>query len=142
MQIKLVVIGKIKENIYKNRIYEYLKWINIDIPIEIVFIKNDRIDKLNKKLKSHLINQDYTICISEEGTMMNSRKFSKLILNQTKNITFFIGGPNGHSEFVRKETNEVISLSLMTFPHDLALLILTEQIYRGISIAKGSKYHK
>ncbi len=142
MQIKLVAIGKIKENIYKNRIYEYLKWINIDIPIEIVFIKNDRIDKLNKKLKSHLINQDYTICISEEGTMMNSRKFSKLILNQTKNITFFIGGPNGHSEIVRKETNEVISLSLMTFPHDLALLILTEQIYRGISIAKGSKYHK
>ena len=74
--------------------------------------------------------------------MMNSRKFSKLILNQTKNITFFIGGPNGHSEIVRKETNEVISLSLMTFPHDLALLILTEQIYRGISIAKCSKYHK
>ena len=142
MQIKLVAIGKIKGNIYKNRIYEYLKWINIDIPIEIVFLKNDRIDKLNKKLKSHLIKQNYTICISEEGTMMTSRKFSKLILNQTKNITFFIGGPNGHSEIVRKETNQVMSLSLMTFPHDLALLILTEQIYRGISIAKGSKYHK
>tara|TARA_B100000131_G_C18124815_1_gene614308 strand:+ start:1613 stop:2041 length:429 start_codon:yes stop_codon:yes gene_type:complete len=142
LQIKLVTIGKIKENIYRNRIYEYLKWINNDIPIEIVFLKNDRIDKLNKKLLSHLKKQDHTICISEEGAIHSSKNFSKLIHNQSKDITFFIGGHDGHSEFVKRETNEIMSLSLMTFPQELALLILVEQIYRGISIFKGSKYHR
>ncbi len=103
MQIKLVTIGKIKENIYRNRIYEYLKWINNDIPIEIVFLKNDRLDKLNKKLLSHLKKQDHTICISEEGAIHSSKNFSKLIHNQSKDITFFIGGHDGTQNLLKEK---------------------------------------
>ena len=87
-------------------------------------------------------NKDYIICLSEEGKEFSSTQFSKYIFDETKNIIFLIGGPNGHTNSTKSKANQIISLSKMTFPHEMALLILTEQIYRAISIKKGSKYHR
>ena len=56
--------------------------------------------------------------------------------------TFILGGPNGLPKIAQEKANMVLSMSEMTFPHEMALLILTEQIYRAISIRKGSKYHR
>ena len=65
MKIKILAVGKLKEKAYQNRIGEYVKWINRDIPVELIFLKDN--DKVNKKLLAHINSKDHTICLSEEG---------------------------------------------------------------------------
>ena len=142
MNIKIVVIGKIKEKIYQQRILEYIKWINQDVKINLTILKEDSGKKLDQKLKPYLYSDNYTICVSEEGLHLSSKQFSKFVFETNQDLTFFIGGPNGHSEIVRRGANSILSLSKMTLPHEMALLVLTEQIFRAISIQKGSKYHR
>ena len=142
MNIKIVVIGKIKEKIYQQRILEYIKWINQDVKINLTILKEDSGKKLDQKLKPYLYSDNYTICVSEEGLHLSSKQFSKFVFETNQDLTFFIGGPNGHSEIVRRGANSILSLSNMTLPHEMALLVLTEQIFRAISIQKGSKYHR
>lgn len=142
MRIKILVVGKVKEKSYNKRIIEFVKWINRDIQIDLVFFKDNNHSGLEKKIESHLKNKDYIICLSEEGKEFSSTQFSKYIFDENKNIIFLIGGPNGHTNSTKNKANQIISLSKMTFPHEMALLILTEQIYRAISIKKGSKYHR
>ena len=142
MRIKVLVVGKVKEKAYDKRIIEFVKWVNKDIHIDLVFFKDNNHSGLEKKIESHVKNKDYIICLSEEGIELSSTQFSKYIFNKTNNIVFLIGGPNGHNNGIKEKADQIISLSKMTFPHEMALLILTEQIYRAISIKKGSKYHR
>ena len=142
MNIKIVVIGKIKEKIYQHRILEYIKWINHDVKINFTILKEDSGKKLDQKLKPYLHSDNYTICVSEEGSHLSSKQFSKFVFETNQELTFFIGGPDGHPEMLRKGANSILSLSKMTLPHEMALLVLTEQIFRAISIQKGSKYHR
>ncbi len=142
MRIKILVVGKVKEKAYNERINEFIKWINRDIPIELIFYKDNNHIRLEKKIESHLRNKDYIICLSEEGKKQSSTQFSKYIFNKTNDLIFLIGGPDGHAKGIKKKASQTISLSKMTFPHEMALLILTEQIYRAIAIKKGSKYHR
>ena len=142
MNIKIIIIGKIKEKIYQKRILEYIKWIKLDFQTEIIILKDSNTKKLDQKLSSYIKSEVHTICVSEEGSKLSSKQFSKFIFDTNQDLTFFIGGPNGHSEIVRKGANSILSLSNMTLPHEMALLVLTEQIFRAISIQKGSKYHR
>ena len=142
MKIKIVVIGKIKEKIYQQRILEYMKWVNQDIQTDMVVLKDANDKKLNQKLKPYLNSDNYTVCVSEDGMQLSSKQLSKFIFEKTQNLTFFIGGPDGHPEMVRKESNSILSLSHLTLPHEMALLVLTEQLFRVISIKKGTKYHR
>ena len=142
MNIKIIIIGKVKEKIYQKRILEYIKWIKLDIQTEIIILKDSNTKKLDQKLNSYIKSEVHTICVSEEGSKLSSKQFSKFIFDTNQDLTFFIGGPNGHSEIVRRGANSILSLSNMTLPHEMALLVLTEQIFRAISIQKGSKYHR
>ncbi|MDP6169049.1 MAG: 23S rRNA (pseudouridine(1915)-N(3))-methyltransferase RlmH [Candidatus Marinimicrobia bacterium] len=142
MKIKLLVIGKLKEKAYRDRINEYIKWINKDIPIELIFLKDSTENKISKKLRSHITHQDHVICVSEEGGKQSSIGFSEFIFDITRNLIFIVGGADGHPKDIKEKANQILSLSKMTFPHEMALLILTEQIYRAITIKKGSKYHR
>ena len=142
MNIKIIIIGKVKEKIYQKRILEYIKWIKLDFQTEIIILKDSNTKKLDQKLNSYIKSEVHTICVSEEGSKLSSKQFSKFIFDINQDLTFFIGGPNGHSEIVRRGANSILSLSNMTLPHEMALLVLTEQIFRAISIQKGSKYHR
>jgi len=142
MKIKIVVIGNTKEKIYQSKIKEYLKWISKDIPIEIINLKKANKRKLNDKLKKYFGPNYFTICLSENGIQQNSKAFSSLIFKQNKQIIFFIGEHDGHSKIVQKSANQFLSFSKMTMPHEMSLLFLCEQIFRAISIKKGSKYHR
>ena len=82
------------------------------------------------------------ICLSEEGIQHNSVQFSEFIYSSNRNLVFLIAGPDGHSKIIKEKSDQIISLSNLTFPHEMATLILTEQIFRAISIKKGSKYHR
>ena len=142
MKIKIVVVGKVKENAFENRVTEYVKWVNKDIPVELITLKDGKPKDVELKQLSHLSPNIFSVCLSEEGNQVSSLEFSKLIYKQTRDIVFLIGGPNGHSESIRKKTDYLLSFSKMTFPHEMALMVLTEQLFRAVSIKKGSKYHR
>ncbi len=142
MKIKILVIGKFKEVQFKNKINEYLKWINNDYPIELVILKERKEKELIKIIIKHSSSKDIFISLSEEGIQYNSVKFSKFIYESNRNLVFFIAGPNGHSKIIKDKSDQILSLSNFTFPHEMATLILTEQIFRAVSIQKGSKYHR
>ena len=142
MKIKIVVVGKVKENAFENRVTEYVKWVNKDIPVELITLKDGKPKDVELKQLSHLSPNIFSVCLSEEGNQVSSLEFSKLIYKQTRDIVFLIGGPNGHSESIRKKADYFLSFSKMTFPHEMALMVLTEQLFRAVSIKKGSKYHR
>jgi len=141
MEIKIVVIGKLKEKIYQRRVQKYLKWISKDVKIEIVYIKDSN-NKILTKLDKLKKNNFFSICLSENGIQMSSNTFSKFIFNNKEKLSFIIGGPDGHSSEILNEADYILSLSKMTMPHEMATLVLIEQIYRAFSIKKGSKYHR
>jgi len=83
--------------------------------------------------------------LSERGKMMSSEQFSEFLadkFNRNKNVSFVLGGPWGVSKELEEKANCLLSLSPMTFPHEIARVLLLEQIYRALAIKKGSKYHK
>ena len=88
-------------------------------------------------------NNNIIICLSEEGKQFNSVELYSLLLNfKNKKINFLIGDTDGISSDIKKKSDLVLSLSPLTFPHELARLILIEQIYRAISISNNSPYHR
>jgi 23S rRNA (pseudouridine1915-N3)-methyltransferase len=86
------------------------------------------------------------IVLDERGKQISSMAFASWIDKHqqagTKRVSFLIGGANGHSEEVRTAAHEVWSLSTMTLQHELALVVLMEQLYRAYSILGGSPYHR
>ena len=141
MKIKIVIIGKLKEKIYQRQVQKYLKWISKDVKIEIVYLK-DANNKILTKIDKLKKNNFFSICLSENGIQMSSNAFSKFIFNNKEKLSFIIGGPDGHSSEILNEADYVLSFSKMTMPHEMATLVLIEQIYRALSIKKGSKYHR
>ena len=142
MKIKILVIGNLKEVQFKHKINQYLKWINIDCPIKLIPLKDREDKKIIKVITKHISHDDIFLCLSEEGIQKNSVQFSEFIFSSNRNLEFLIAGPNGHSKIIKEKSDQIISLSNLTFTHEMATLILTEQIFRAMSIKKGSKYHR
>ena len=94
----------------------------------------------------NLRNQDSNkiiIALSEEGKFYNSYDFASLLLSfKNQRILFLIGDADGLSSEVKLKSNHILSLSPLTFPHELSRLILVEQIYRAVSISQNSPYHR
>ena len=92
-----------------------------------------------------IINTDFVIILDEKGKQPTSKQFADDIQNymnqSVKNLVFVIGGPYGFDESVYNRGNKKMSLSNMTFTHQMVRLFLTEQIYRGFSILQGKPYH-
>ena len=83
------------------------------------------------------------ICLTEEGKSFTSVELTSLLLNfKNKKISFLIGGADGIPSDIKEKSHLLLSLSPLTFPHELARLILLEQIYRAISISNNSPYHR
>ena len=88
-------------------------------------------------------NNNIIICLSEEGKQFKSAELCSLLLNfKNKKINFLIGDTDGVSSDIKEKSDLVLSLSPLTFPHELARLILIEQIYRAVSISNNSPYHR
>lgn len=136
---RILSIGKTKEEWLESAIAEYLKRLQATATLTFVWAKNDgQLLALIEKEKS-------IICLDAEGQGMNSQLFSSFLIKQLEthgaSLTFVIGGPEGLPATLKKGY-PLISLSPMTFTHQMVRLILVEQIYRAIEIDKGSHYHK
>ena len=155
MKVKLIVIGKTKskflldgENEYQKRLRHYCKFSELIIPD----IKNG--GKLSKKelkekegnlvLKS-IKNNDYVILLDDKGLALSSTGFAeflnKKMVSSTSELLFIVGGAFGFSESVYKRTKTKLSLSKMTFSHQMVRMIFKEQLYRAFTILKGEQYH-
>lgn len=150
---KIICIGKVKENYLIDGINEYKKRIEGFTKFEIIELKEfntsdilKNIENEGKLILEKVRKEDYVITLEILGKKLDSVSFSKhlekILTYTTSNIVFIIGGSNGLSEEVKKRSNYKLSFSDMTFPHQLMRLILTEQIYRSLTIINNKEYHK
>lgn len=150
--IKIIAIGSIKEKYLKDAIAEYQKRLQKYTSLEIIELKDESFDNIDKtlnkeaeKIKKHISEKDYIITLEIEGKQLDSVEFSKKLENiqlETSNITFIIGGSYGLSTEIKEMSNYHLSISKMTFPHQLFRVILLEQIYRAFKIKNNESYHK
>ncbi|MGE0089067.1 MAG: 23S rRNA (pseudouridine(1915)-N(3))-methyltransferase RlmH [Bacteroidales bacterium] len=155
MKVKLVCMGKTDKDYIIEGVKEYEKRLKHYISFESVLlpdIKNSKnLTEIQQKEKEGevILNQikeaDYVIILDEKGKEFSSAEFSKMIEKQMvaglKTLVFIIGGPYGFSKQVYNRANAKISLSQMTFSHQMVRLIFTEQLYRAMTIQKGEPYH-
>ena len=131
-RLSINAIGKIKKNWIREGINQYKKRMPDLIINESKSFNIDNIPANN-----------IIICLSEEGKSFSSIELTSLLLNfKNKKITFLIGDADGIPSDIKDKSNLLLSLSPLTFPHELARLILIEQIYRAISISNNSPYHR
>lgn len=143
--IKIICIGKIKENYLKDAINDYQKRISKYHKIKIVELPDSNIDNEKELIKKNINSKDYIITMEIEGNMLSSielsEKIDKIFITNP-NITFIIGGSTGLHQEIKNMSNYKLSFSKLTFPHGLFRLILLEQIYRSLKILNNESYHK
>lgn len=155
MKIKLIVIGKTDKSylqegiaIFNKRIIHYLPYEFHAIP-DIKNTKNlsesQQKEKEGDLLMTQLSPGDELILLDEHGNEFSSSGFARFLerkmLGGTKTLVFVIGGPYGFSKKIDEAATSRISLSKMTFSHQMIRLIFTEQLYRALTILKGEPYH-
>lgn len=155
MNIKLITIGKTdNKNLqsliedYSKRLSFYVKF-DLEIILDIKNVKNlsesQQKDKEGELILSKLSPTDNLILLDENGTSFSSIGFSDYLQKKMnagiKTLVFVIGGPYGFSEEIYKKAQGKISLSAMTFSHQMVRLFVIEQIYRGFTILKNEPYH-
>lgn len=150
--ITILTIGKLKEKIYKDGVEEYLKRLKPYAKIKIVELPAESFNDSNRGQIREKENQkilDYieknqtakVVCLTEGGKEYSSVEFSQFLEQENQEIIFIIGGALGFSAKTLGKMDSKLSLSKMTFLHEMARLILVEQIYRAQMIKSGKSYH-
>ncbi len=159
MKFRIISVGKIREPFYQEGIKEYTKRLTPYTSIELVEGLEEKtnpragekeiekiLQKEGEKILGLLGKDEILVIFDIAGKPLGSEQLAQYINywnNSGKNrINLVIGGSHGLSDQVKKRADQSISFSSMTFPHQMAVLILSEQLYRGFKILKGEKYHK
>ena len=155
MKIVLVCLGATNNHYLQEGISNYIKrlkhYINFEIK-EIIVSKNKKSSNKNiimnmesDLILSYLSQNDYVILLDEKGKMYNSKSFSKKIenflLRSQKRLIFIVGGAFGFNDKLKTRANEMLSLSNMTFSHQIIRLFFLEQLYRSFTIINNHPYH-
>lgn len=149
--IKIICVGNIKEKHLKEAIEDYKKRINKFINIQIIEVEESTFEDIEKnlsiesdKIKKHIDSKDFVVVLDKEGKEHDSIDFSKYIEKNLmyKNLIFIIGSSNGVHNMVKEMSNDKLSFSKFTFPHQLFRVLLLEQIYRSFKIINNETYHK
>ncbi len=155
MNIALIMIGKTDSKNIETIVEDYLRRINYYTrfePIVIPDLKNARnlTEEEQKRRESELIlkqigESDYVVLLDERGIQMRSVEFAawlqKRMNSGIKRLCFVIGGPYGFSQELYDRANSMLSLSKMTFSHQIIRAIFAEQLYRGFTILNNEPYH-
>ena len=159
ISINIVCVGKIKEQYFTDAIQEYSKRLKRYCKLEIAEVADEKTlegaspreaelirQKEGERMKKYIKEGAYLISLAIEGKQYSSEAFSeklqRLGVSGESHIIFMIGGSIGLSEDILRSSNELLSFSKMTFPHQLMRVILLEQIYRAYRIMHGEPYHK
>ena len=155
MNVELMAVGKTRMNFVERGLDEYLgrlrRYISFSL-IEIPDVKNA--GKIGENLQkeaeaetilSRLQPSDHVVLLDERGKQYTSRKFAARIqtvmASGKKRLVFIIGGPYGFAKSLYDRADELLSLSEMTFNHEMVRLFFTEQVYRAMTILRGEPYH-
>jgi 23S rRNA (pseudouridine1915-N3)-methyltransferase len=152
LDITIIAVGKIKEKYYLEAVNEYLKRSKPFARIKMVELEAESFNEAGReraknfegaRIIKHLdkLNNKKVIALDEHGLEYDSLRFAKRLSAVNQPIVFIVGGSLGLSDSVLKTADEKIGLSKMTFPHELARVALTEQIYRAITIINKKTYH-
>lgn len=154
MKVNFVFLGKTKEKYLAAAIKDYLERLNRYLPASITILKDKKIVgedsriilEEGKQLIEKTGKNSFVVALAPYGVELTSEQLAESIgtweRQAFQNIFFLIGGPMGLSAEVTKRADFVLSLSKMTFTHEMARFILLEQMYRAFSIRAGAKYHK
>ena len=137
---KIIAIGKIKKKWIQEGIEMYLK----RLPgLKIIEIKDNNKTKGEHSIKEIISKNEILVTLNENGQSFTSKQLAAKLLNShNQNITFVIGGASGLPSSLNNSANWQLSLSPLTFPHEMARLLLIEQLYRAKNITQGGPYHK
>ncbi len=142
MKIHFITVGKPVLSFAKIGFLEYTKRIQKFHKLKITHLK----EKNATKEMLNLMEGKFSVVLDENGREFKSLDLAKFLDTKAtqgiSEIIFCIGGPDGHSEEIKKESNLLWSLSKLTFPHDLAMLLLAEAIYRASTINVNHPYHR
>ena len=159
MKFRIITVGKLKEKYLKDGIAEYLKRLQRYATVEIIEVADEQtpdsaseMEELQIKAKEaqrihkYIKEDTYLIALAIEGTMLTSEQLAERIeqlgISGKSHITMVIGGSLGLDKSILQQADLLLSLSKLTFPHQLMRLILVEQLYRSYRIMKGEPYHK
>ena len=137
---KIIAIGKIRKQWIQEGIEIYSK----RLPgLKVIEIKDSTQKKEESMIQALIKKNETLVTLNENGQLFTSKQFTKKLINyHNQNITFAIGGANGFSSSLNNSATWQLSLSPLTFPHEIARLLLIEQLYRATTIAQGGPYHK
>ncbi|MDR1018490.1 MAG: 23S rRNA (pseudouridine(1915)-N(3))-methyltransferase RlmH [Lachnospiraceae bacterium] len=159
MKINIICVGKLKEKYWKDGVSEYSKRLSRYCKLNIIEVADEKTienpsevqmdiikDKEGERILKNIKESDYVITLEIEGKSYSSEELAKNIetlgIDGKSSLTFIIGGSLGLSKDVLKRSNESLSFSKMTFPHQLMRVVLLEQIYRSFRITANEPYHK
>jgi 23S rRNA (pseudouridine1915-N3)-methyltransferase len=159
MHISIIAVGKLKEKYLQMGIDEYLKRLSVYAKVQVIEVKEEHApeqlssaemeqvkQREGERILSY-IKQDHTvIALAIEGKNWSSEELAKqldqLATYGKSQVAFVIGGSLGLADSVLRRAEYLLSFSKMTFPHQLMLMILLEQVYRAFKINRGEPYHK
>lgn len=155
MKIELMVVGKTTAGYLKEGIDNYAKRITHYVPFSITCLNDIKTSKAmtedrQKELEGSMVLSqlqagDCLVLLDERGKEFTSREFASFVdrkmVTVPHRLIFLVGGPYGFSKDVYDRANDKISLSRMTFPHEMVRLFFTEQLYRAMTILRGEPYH-
>ncbi len=160
LKINIICIGKIKEKYFTDAVGEYAKRLTAFCKFSVIELNEERIrsntpneaqiaeviEAEGRRILQKIGASDYVAAMCIEGRLLSSEELSetldKAALSGKSTVDFIIGGSYGLSGEVKRRADLRLSMSKMTFPHQLARVILSEQIYRAFEISTNGKYHK
>lgn len=159
MNVHLIVLGKLKEKYMKDFVTEYEKRLSAYCKLTVTELEpvklsdnpsqseiDNALNKETQMITAKIPKNSYVFSMCIEGKQMSSEELSQkledIALSGKSSVVFVIGSSFGLSDDIKKMSDFKFSMSKMTFPHKLARIMLTEQIYRGFSISNNGKYHK
>lgn len=155
MRVKLLVVGIPKNTHVRALAADYLQRLARYANVEATFVKEERSGgppstrtptREERRLLDRLTTRDFVVVLDATGRMMTSPELSQFLAVRASSpasvTVFIIGGPEGLGPHLKERADLVLSLSPMTFPHELCLVLVLEQLYRAFTILKGEPYHR
>lgn len=156
MKITILNVGKVRQTFIKEGEAEYAKRLR-STPCAVQFVElglepsesmsvAEVQEREAKELEKRLGSYDFVVALDERGAEISSKEFAQMLdtrmQSACKSLVFVIGGAYGFAERIRQRADYVLSLSRLTFPHQVTRLVLVEQIYRAHTLMRGIAYHK
>lgn len=146
LHITVYAVGKLKEAFWKDAVAEYLKRLGGYAKVEVRELPDSNLERESAALLAALPERDPVVLLDVRGKETSSEGIARLIegyaLDGASRLAFVIGGSDGVSEEVKRRADARISFGPITLPHNLARVVLMEQIYRAFKIMRGEPYHK